>query len=268
MRHTLPTAPQFYVTAPQPCPYLAGQVERKLFTTLYPDNSQQLNNALSHQGFRRSQNVIYRPSCSDCSACQSARVSVSGFSPSKSQRRVLNRNKQLVRSIGSPWATEALYELFQSYLENRHANGGMADMSEEEFGAMIEETPVDTRLIQYTLDGEVVAVCLTDILSDGVSMVYSFFRPDLARQSIGTYMILDHINLAREAGLPFVYLGYWVQGSGKMDYKSRFKPLETFWGNGWHKFDSDLNGPVNMHPLDNDPVSRQVAAIHLPKTGT
>jgi len=267
MRHSLVKHPQFYVTAPQPCPYLDGKMERKLFTTLYEEGGVELNNSLSHQGFRRSQNVIYRPSCSDCGACQSARVKVAEFQPSRSQKRVLKRNGHLIRSLKTPWARESHYQLFNRYLHSRHADGGMAGMDESEFSAMIEETPVNTRLVEYSVfqDGEKtpVAVCLSDLLEDGLSMVYSFFEPELAKDSIGTYMILDHIRLAKEAGAPYVYLGYWVQGSQKMDYKSKFQPLETYRGGSWQAVTTENRADAE-HLLDSQPISRQVAAIHLP----
>ena len=125
MRHSLPLAPQFYVTAPQPCPYLPGRMERKLFTALQGDSAEKLNDSLSKQGFRRSQHVLYRPSCSDCSACLSARIDVRRFSPSKSQRRALKRNANLARRASSPWATEEQFSLFRRYLDTRHADGGM-----------------------------------------------------------------------------------------------------------------------------------------------
>ena len=218
MRHTLPLAPQFYVTAPQPCPYLPGRMERKLFTALQGDEAQRLNDSLSKQGFRRSQNVLYRPACADCAACLSARIDVSRFSPTKSQKRVQRRNEHLERRATSPWATEDQYDLFRDYLDARHASGGMSDMDAFEFAAMVEETPVRTRVVEY-IDrdsGALMASCLTDILDDGVSMVYSFFNPSIARQSPGTYLILDHIQMCRDLGLPYVYLGYWVPGSRKM----------------------------------------------------
>lgn len=267
MRHAPLKHPQFYVTAPQPCPYLDGMQERKLFTTLYEEGGVALNSSLSHQGFRRSQNVIYRPSCSDCTACQSARVKVDDFKPSRSQKRVIKRNNHLTRSLKTPWARESHFQLFDRYLHSRHADGGMAGMDEAEFSSMIEETPVNTRLVEYSIyhKGESipVAVCLSDLLEDGLSMVYSFFEPDLAKDSIGTYMILDHIRLAQESGLPYVYLGYWVQGSPKMDYKSKFQPLETYREGGWKAL--DLSAAMPTHPLDSQPISRQVAAIHLPQ---
>ena len=266
MRHTLPIAPQFYVTAPQPCPYLEGRMERKLFTALQGENAERLNNSLSQQGFRRSQNVLYRPSCAECSACLSARIDVAAFTPSKSQRRTLRRNAHLKRSATSPWATEAQYNLFRRYLDNRHADGGMADMDVFEFAAMIEETPIRSRVVEYSddLTGELTAVSLTDVLADGLSMVYSFYAPDLAAQSLGTHMILDHIEIAREADLPYVYLGYWVPGSSKMGYKARFSGLEVYMGGGWQKMKNPEAYSADMHPLSNDPIAEQVANIHLP----
>jgi arginine-tRNA-protein transferase len=271
MRHTLPIAPQFYVTAPQPCPYLAGRLERKLFTALQGDAAGILNDALSKQGFRRSQNVLYRPSCADCAACLSARIRVADFTPSRSQRRTLKRNAGLRREATSPWATEEQYALFRRYLDSRHADGGMADMDIFEFAAMVEETPVRSRLIEYSADPEpgtrrrpLTAVCLTDVLDDGLSMVYSFYNPDLVRQSLGTYIILDHIEIAREAGLPYVYLGYWVPGSPKMGYKASFKALEIFKGGRWVDLGDPADHTSERHPLSVEPIAEQVARITLP----
>ncbi len=269
MRHTLPLAPQFYVTAPQPCPYLDGRLERKLFTALQGESAETLNDSLSKQGFRRSQNVLYRPSCTDCAACMSARISVAEFSPSKSQKRTLRRNAHLRRRATSPWATDEQYDLFRSYLESRHAEGGMADMDVFEFAAMIEETPIRSRVVEYSSaeDNALTAVCLTDVLDDGLSMVYSFYQPDLPRQSLGTYMILDHIEIAREAGLPYVYLGYWVPGSPKMGYKARFTGLEVYTGGSWTALTSPEAFDPDNHPLSTDPIAEQVANISLPDLG-
>ncbi len=268
MRHSLPIAPQFYVTAPQPCPYLDGRRERKLFTALQGDGSEALNNSLSKQGFRRSQNVLYRPSCTDCSACLSARIRVANFSPKKSHKRIGKRNAHLLRNARSAWATEEQYNLFRTYLDARHADGGMADMDVFEFAAMIEETPVKTRVIEYRdrRDGadDLAAVCLTDILDDGLSLVYSFFAPDLQRDSLGTYVILDHVALALEAGLPYVYLGYWVPGSSKMGYKASFPALEVFAGGEWQNIGREEEYSTRTHPLSTDPIAQQVAQISLP----
>ena len=237
MRHTLPQNPQFYVTAPQECPYLDNQVERKLFTALYGINSKRLNNSLSKQGFRRSQNVLYRPSCANCTACMSARISSREFKPSKSQKRIISKNSAIVRVVNPPLATDAQYDLFKQYITARHPNGGMSDMDADDFTAMIEETNVESKLIEYYAkkngDLELISFSLVDILDDGISMVYSAYNPYLKERSLGTYMIIDHNRLALEMTLKFVYLGYWVQGSSKMDYKKRFSPLQVFTEDKW-----------------------------------
>ena len=266
MRHSLPIAPQFYVTAPQPCPYLEGRMERKLFTALQGENAEKLNASLSSQGFRRSQNVLYRPSCADCASCLSARIDVSKFTASKSQRRTIKRNADLTRRATSPWATEDQYDLFRRYLDTRHSDGGMADMDVFEFAAMIEETPIRSRVIEYADPdtGELIGVCLTDVLGDGVSMVYSFYTPDRPQNGLGNYIILDHIDIAREAGLPYVYLGYWVPGSQKMGYKAKFSGLEVFMGGQWHPMHDPETFSPDLHPLSNDPIAEQVANISLP----
>jgi leucyl-tRNA---protein transferase len=269
MRHTLPIAPQFYVTAPQPCPYLEGRMERKLFTALQGDYAERLNDTLSKQGFRRSQNVLYRPSCAECSACLSARIRVADFEPSRSQRRIVRRNSDLRREATSPWATEEQYALFRTYLDSRHADGGMADMDIFEFAAMIEETPIRSRVIEYSLkdaDGvrALAAVCLTDVLDDGLSMVYSFYDPGMAAASLGTHVILDHVNIARDAGLPYVYLGYWVPGSAKMGYKANFSALEVYHGGEWRDIGDPEAYSSDTHPLSTDPIAEQVARINLP----
>lgn len=271
MRHSLPIAPQFYVTAPQPCPYLDGRMERKLFTSLQGEFAVKLNDALSKQGFRRSQNVLYRPSCAECSSCYSARIKVADFAPSKSQKRVLKRNRILTRNAMSPWATEDQFNLFRRYLEHRHADGGMADMDIFEFAAMVEETPIKSRVIEYTYSPDksaakpdLAAVCLTDVFDDGLSMVYSFFEPELTKNSLGTYIILDHIEIARAAGLPYVYLGYWVPGSPKMAYKAGFEALEIYRGGEWVPLDDPAGFEADTHPLSIDPISEQVAQINLP----
>ena len=272
MRHTLPLAPQFYVTAPQPCPYLEGRMERKLFTALQGEHAQRLNDSLSKQGFRRSQNVLYRPSCAECSACLSARIRVADFEPTRTQRKIMRRNADLRRNATSPWATDDQFALFRRYLDQRHADGGMADMDIFEFAAMIEETPIRSRVIEYSRpadEGEagrpLTAVCLTDVFDDGLSRVYSFYDPDLQARSLGTHVILDHVAIAREAGLPYVYLGYWVPGSRKMDYKARFSALEIYKGGVWQDIGDPEDHSAELHPLSVDPIAEQVARIALPE---
>ncbi len=264
MRHSLPIAPQFYVTAPQPCPYLDGRKERKLFTALQGSNARPLNDALSKQGFRRSQNVLYRPTCADCSACLSARIDVSKFKLSRNQKRVRNRNRDLERSVNSPWATEDQYDLFKRYLSSRHAAGGMADMDVFEFAAMVEETPIKTRVIDYGRD-DLTAVSLTDILDDGLSMVYSFYDPEESARSLGTFLILDHVAMALQAGLNYVYLGYWVPSSPKMHYKSRFSGLEVFYKGAWQPIGDPEQYSTVLHPMNSEPISEQVASLSIPQ---
>lgn len=236
--------PEFYITAPQPCPYLPGRRERKLFTHLTVDRPLALVDNLLKGGFRRSQSIAYTPHCDGCNACVSVRVPVDHFTPGRSMRRIANRNRDLIARQAPAVATSEYYDLFRRYIDARHGDGGMADMTVLDFAIMIEESPIETFLVEYrkkTEDplsgpspaGELKAVALCDQLSDGVSMVYSFFDTELDTRSLGTYMILDSIERTRRAGLPYLYLGYWVSGSEKMAYKSRFQPQEHLTPEGW-----------------------------------
>lgn len=235
---------QFYLTAPQPCAYLEGREERKVFTTLNGGSAASVNNALSQKGFRRSQSVIYRPACVGCSACMSIRIPVADFKPSRGQRRILQRNEGLTRRPCEAWATETQFALFRRYLGARHADGGMADMDAFDYASMVDETPVNSMVVEYheedaeTGESRLIGACLSDILSDGLSMVYSFFEPSDAGRSLGSYMILDHVAMAQEMDLSHVYLGYWVSGSRKMDYKIAYRPFELSDGSRWHRFSS------------------------------
>ena len=238
--------PRFFVTSPSPCPYLPGRSERKVFTELNGSNASELNDALGRIGFRRSQNVAYRPSCTHCSACISVRVCTHEFTPSASQRRTLKRHADLVVEARAPWATEEQYELLSGYLAHRHPEGGMADMSESDFAGMVEQSPVETCVVEYRepstngRPGRLVGACLTDRQGDGLSMIYSFFDPDdEMRKGLGTFIILDHIVRAGRAGLPYVYLGYWIEGSDRMAYKTRFRPLERLGPTGWRRMEDE-----------------------------
>ena len=231
--------PQFFLTPGAPCPYLPGRIERKVFARLNGNLAQPLNEALTHSGFRRSQMIAYRPACEGCSACVSVRIVVSQFQMSRGQRRIARRNVDLSRTQVAAEATREQFALLRTYLDSRHAGGGMSDMGLFDYVAMVEETPVDTHIVEYRRPGDaetpgaLIACALTDVLRDGLSMVYSFFHAGEDARSLGTHMILDHIEAARERGLPYVYLGYWIAGSEKMDYKARFKPLEALGPNGW-----------------------------------
>ena len=238
--------PRFFVTSPAPCPYLPGRTERKVFTELKGPNADELNDALGRIGFRRSQTVAYRPSCLDCSACVSVRIVGREFEVSATQKRLMKRNADLVVSMCKPWSTGEQFELLQTYLATRHPGGGMATMDEMDFADMVEHTPVHSYVIEYRepgvdgLPGRLVGACLTDQQGDGLSMIYSFYDPHHpTRSGLGTFIILDHVQRASRAGLPFVYLGYWVEGSARMQYKVRFRPLEKLGREGWVRFDSD-----------------------------
>ncbi|HQS96888.1 MAG: arginyltransferase [Novosphingobium sp. 17-62-19] len=236
--------PRFFVTSPSPCPYLPGRQERKVFTELKGQNTDELNDALSRIGFRRSQTVAYRPSCIDCMACVSVRVVSESFKPSSTQKRIWKRNNDLVVNVCKPWSTPEQFELLQRYLAVRHPGGGMAAMDEMDFADMVEHTPVKSYVIEYrepTLDGSpgrLVGACLTDEQGDGLSMIYSFYDPQHeTRSGLGTFIILDHIQRAARVGLPYVYLGYWVEGSERMQYKVRFRPMEKLGRDGWERFE-------------------------------
>jgi leucyl-tRNA---protein transferase len=241
--------PQFYLTAPSPCPYLGGKEERKVFTHLVGERAGELNDLLTHGGFRRSQSIAYRPACDACRACVSVRVIVDEFRPTRSMRRIAERNADVIGEMRAGIPTSEQYSVFRGYLDARHRDGGMADMTVLDYAMMVEDSHVETRIVEYRRRGpdssingrgrgQLLAVGLSDVLSDGLSMVYSFFDPDEGARSLGTFMILDHIARARRMGLTYVYLGYWVRGSKKMDYKGRFLPQERLAPNGWMRVDS------------------------------
>ena len=238
--------PRFFVTSAAPCPYLPGRMERKVFTELKGPHAADLNDALGRIGFRRSQTVAYRPSCADCQACISVRVVAERFRVSASQRKNLRRNSDLVATLCRPWSTAEQFELLQRYLGQRHPGGGMTTMDESDFADMVEHTPVDSWVVEYRepevdgVPGRLVGACLTDRQGDGLSMIYSFYEPDHpGRSGLGTYIILDHIRRAGELGLPYVYLGYWVEGSARMQYKIRYRPMELLGRDGWRPLGED-----------------------------
>ena len=238
--------PRFFVTSPAPCPYLQGKTERKVFTELKGPHAEELNDALGRIGFRRSQTVAYRPSCLDCRACVSVRVVAGEFAPSSGQRRNMKRNGDLEVTECRPWATAEQFELLQRYLGRRHPGGGMAAMDEIDYADMVEHTSVSSFITEYRepsedgRTGRLVGACLTDRQGDGLSMIYSFYDPEHeARTGLGNYIILDHIQRAAENGLPYVYLGYWVEGSQRMQYKVRYRPLERLGPDGWRRFSED-----------------------------
>jgi leucyl-tRNA---protein transferase len=234
---------RFFLTAPSPCPYLPEREERKVFAHLPLLDGASVNDALTQGGFRRSQNIAYRPACERCSACVSARIPAEGYVFSRSERRALARNDALKRHVVEAEATVEQFDLLRRYLLARHPGGGMAEMTWPDYVAMVEDTAVRTHIVEYRTasrdagPGDLVACVLVDKLGDGLSLVYSFYDPAETRRSLGSFVILDHILRAQGIALPFVYLGYWVEGSHKMDYKARFRPLELLRPQGWMRLD-------------------------------
>jgi arginine-tRNA-protein transferase len=222
---------------------LPGKRERKVFTELTGANASELNDALSKIGFRRSQGVAYRPSCTDCAACISVRVLAQEFQPNTTQRRLMRRHADLEVSTCRPWSTDEQFTLLRTYLAARHPTGGMVGMDDIDYADMVEQTPVDSHVVEYrepSVDGrpgKLVGACITDTQADGYSLIYSFFAPDTAQRSgLGTYIILDHLARAASEGFPHVYLGYWIEGNTRMAYKTRFRPLERLGPQGWSLF--------------------------------
>jgi len=248
--------PKFYVTAPSSCPYLDGNTELKIFTELTnqpiaydkkailehpnPENdrikSEELHQSLALVGFRRSQNIAYRPACEDCHECKSARIPVVLFNPSKSQKRIIGKNKDIIIEIKPNIATLEQYKLLKKYINARHTEGGMAGISFEEYKDMVECSPISTVMIEYRLkDGDLIGAALTDQMNFSLSMVYSFFdiSEEISIRSLGVYIVLNHINIAQSRNLDHVYLGYLVKKSPKMSYKMNFRPLEILTSSGW-----------------------------------
>lgn len=226
-----------------------------MFTELSGPHATELNDALGRIGFRRSQSVAYRPSCAGCAACVSVRVVTRGFVANATQRKLMRRHADLDVAACRPWATDEQYQLLRHYLATRHPSGGMVGMDDVDYADMVEQSPVNSVIVEYRepsdtgMPGRLLGACLTDRQADGLSMIYSFFATDVAdRTGLGNFIILDHIARAREAGLPYVYLGYWVKGSSRMAYKTRYRPLEVLGPRGWSLMPEDALEPVVAPP--------------------
>lgn len=230
----LPPAHTFYVMAESPCPYLPGQQERKLFTELRPQDAGGFYAELSRGGFRRSHNFAYRPACTGCTSCVPVRIDARAFKAGRSLRRVSRLNAELTARERQARATTEQYRIFSRYITTRHSEGEMASMAFSDYRSMIEESVLDTRVIEFRgAEGELVAGLLVDWSADGASAVYSFFDPALAQRSLGSFMVLWLIEECQRRDLPYVYLGYWIEGSRKMSYKDRFRPLQALGPDGW-----------------------------------
>ena len=230
-----PTARAIFHTSREvPCPYLPNKLERQVYIELKGSGSPTILDHLNRFGFRRSHHLAYRPICRDCNVCVSARMRVHDMNLSKSLRRCMNRNRDLtITSVGlNP--TEEQFELFGRYLELRHPGGGMTQMTRSDFDALVLASSVESHFLEFRdADEKLVAGVLYDRFSDGFSAVYSFFDPDRSSDGVGNYIILYLAYMTRDAGLPYLYLGHFVEGSPKMEYKSKFRPLEAFVDGDW-----------------------------------
>lgn len=209
-------------------------MERRLVLPLSAETGEDDQNRLVLAGFRRSQTYAYRPACPGCQACVPVRIPAKKFDFTRSWRRTLRRNDDLHAEEKPPQATEEQFDLFRRYLANRHASGGMAAMGWNEYRSMVEDCPSSSRIVEWRReDRSLIGVSITDHVKSGLSGVYKFFDPDEGKRSLGTLIILWHVKRALELDLTFVYLGYWIAASPKMEYKARFKPLEQLTRDGW-----------------------------------
>lgn len=224
---------QLYITTESPCSYFAD----RLSCNLVPDPKLRLNmpiyNQLIQHGFRRSGGYCYRPHCTHCQACLACRIPVDKFTPSRSQKRCLKMNQALKLTAVSADFTTEYFDLYRRYLNSRHTDGSMSDPAEEDFKQFLYCRWSDTQFLEHRLDGKLVAVAVTDIVSDGVSAVYSFFDPEMVKHSLGTYCVLQQLDYAKQLGLDYVYLGYWIEDHPKMHYKSNFRPLQIYRDEHW-----------------------------------
>lgn len=229
----------FLGTRALPCPYIPGRTERKVVTDLTSPNATDLYERLSRAGFRRSHSLAYRPACPGCNACVPVRIPVDELVWTKAFRRIANRNADLTIKDMTAHATMEQYRLFVRYQRSRHSGGEMSTMGFRDYRAMVEDSPIETRIIEFRdPDDKLVAVMLADRQADALSAVYSLFDPELEKRSLGTYMVLWMVRRAEQMELPFVYLGYWIEESPKMAYKARFRPLEGLGPDGWSSVNS------------------------------
>jgi arginyl-tRNA--protein-N-Asp/Glu arginylyltransferase len=229
-----PSAARFFYSAPAPCPYLPGRVERRIFADLTGPRAPHGYDLLSEAGFRRSLGFAYRPACPGCNACVAVRIPAAEFVSDRKWRRVRRTNADVVAKARPSLATAEQYALFERYQTGRHAEGEMARMDFADFRTMVEVGTLDSMVVEFRDgSGALIGCCLTDRLGIGLSAVYSFYDPDQPRRGLGSFMILWLIDECRRLGLPHVYLGYWISECRKMSYKTRFQPIEALTRDGW-----------------------------------
>lgn len=238
-----PRAPQlirFFRTGPLPCPYIAGQTEKKLFTRIGGPEANAINAKLTEAGFRRSHDVVYRRTCDHCAACEPVRIPVATFAPGRTMRRMAARNSDLNAKLEPAVATAEHYRLFIDYECSRHADSDMARMTYADFVDMIEDGGVDSALLCLRdQHGLLYGAMLVDRVGTSNSAVYSYFRVLDPRRSLGTQLVVSAVAETLAAGGRSLYLGYHIAQSPKMAYKARFKPLEVFRAGRWQPYSAD-----------------------------
>lgn len=231
----LPADLAFYGTPPHPCSYLEQREAVNLFVDPKADMNTAIYSALAELGFRRSGAFVYRPRCPDCDACRPVRIPVREFVPNRYQRRTLRSNEDVHVNVLPGQVTEEHYQLYRRYVASRHPGGGMDVEDPGQYGNFLLSPWSDTRMVEFRADETLLAVAVVDYMDNGLSAVYTFFDPELTQRSLGTFAVLWQVEQARALGLPHVYLGYWVEQSPKMNYKTRFRPLEQFYGRDWRR---------------------------------
>ena len=227
----------FQRSLPRQCPYIPSQKEYLLFTDLTNFVSKKTLEKLVSDGFRRSENIFYKPNCKNCKACISTRIILNHFLFTKKFKRILRKNQDLKFKIVKPKTNHDHYRLFKNYLKLRHSKGDMTDMTYLDFRTMLEISPVDTKILHLYKNNKFFGAMLYDIYENSYSANYSFYNPKFKSRSLGTFLILKLIEQAKIEKIKYLYLGYYIKECKKMSYKINFKPIEILKNKNWETFE-------------------------------